>query len=348
MTATDRDQEPLHIFYSYSHKDEELRDALEAHLALLKREKVIESWHDRRISPGRELDQDIDENLDASRIILLLVSSHFINSDYCYNREMKRALEKHETGEAWVIPVILRPVDWKSAPFSKLKALPTDAKPITMWDNQDAAWVDVIKGIRQVIAEITEDDDLGMLDFVVAIERYRLKIVTEQERLDSITGSFGPRTTSYLEALDAIGPLGSAALAAHQHEVIGALASAITRFSEELETEAHRFRESWQRLVRYSNRYMPFVSIRTAADRKSTQTLIDHMQYLRTGYHNSSAKLQVIGVISTQLENMKVSRDLIRASRHLKQAITAVMAAYTAAADSSAILSSQLQTKMRG
>lgn len=103
------------VFFSYSHKDEALRDELEAHLGLLKNQGFIEHWHDRRIVAGEELDPAIFQNLERADVILLLISSDFISSSYCYSREMVRAMQRHEAGEARVIPVILRNCDWKSA-----------------------------------------------------------------------------------------------------------------------------------------------------------------------------------------------------------------------------------------
>jgi hypothetical protein len=148
------DAKPIRLFYSYSHRDEALRDELERHLASLRRRAFIQEWHDRKISAGREWENAIDTNLETANIILLLISSDFLDSDYCYDKEMKRALEKHEAGEARVIPVIIRDVDWHDAPFGKLQALPKDAKPVTSWSNQDEAWSDVARGIRKVVEEL--------------------------------------------------------------------------------------------------------------------------------------------------------------------------------------------------
>src|SRR4051795_7874378 len=95
------------LFFSYSHEDEDLRDELEKHLATLQRQGLISSWHDRRITVGTDIGEAIDGHLDAADIILLLVSPDFIASDYCYEREMQRALQRHNNGAARVIPVIL-------------------------------------------------------------------------------------------------------------------------------------------------------------------------------------------------------------------------------------------------
>jgi hypothetical protein len=142
------------VFFSYSHKDEELRDELEKHLSILKRQGVIAGWHDRKIGVGREWADEIDKHLNTADVILLLISADFMASDYCYDIEMKRALERHEAGEARVIPVILRPVDWRGAPFGKLQALPTDAQPVTKWSNRDEAFKNVAQGIRVAVKEL--------------------------------------------------------------------------------------------------------------------------------------------------------------------------------------------------
>lgn len=139
------------VFFSYSHKDEKLRDRLEVHLANLKRSGRIQAWHDRRIHPGDAFDDQIDVNLEQADIILLLVSPDFIGSRYCYEIEMTRAIERHEAGEARVIPVILNYCDWKETPFAKLQALPKDAQPIVSWANLDEAFLNVIEGIKRVL-----------------------------------------------------------------------------------------------------------------------------------------------------------------------------------------------------
>jgi hypothetical protein len=142
------------LFFSYSHKDESLRDELEIHLAALKRQGVIDTWHDRRIIAGQEVDHVVSQHLEQSDIILLLISPYFIASDYCYDVEMKRALERHEAGEARVIPVILHPCDWHRLPFGKLLATPSDGKPISKFPNPHDAFLEITTAIRTAAQEI--------------------------------------------------------------------------------------------------------------------------------------------------------------------------------------------------
>ena len=124
-------KEPIEIFFCYAHEDEAFRQALEKHLRVLQRQGVISIWHDREIGAGAVWEREIDKHLNSAHLILLLVSPDFLDSEYCYSIEMKRALERHERDEALVIPIIVRPVYWQTAPFSRLQVLPTDGKPLT-------------------------------------------------------------------------------------------------------------------------------------------------------------------------------------------------------------------------
>ena len=118
---------PIELFLCYAHEDEELRLSLERQLRALKRQGWIDVWHDRQIPPGGEWEGEVDKHLNSAQIILLLISPDFMDSDYCYGIEMRRALERHDSRKARVIPIILRPTLWQGTPFSKLQALPTGA-----------------------------------------------------------------------------------------------------------------------------------------------------------------------------------------------------------------------------
>ena len=152
--AATSSSEPVRIFYSYSHTDEEYRDLLDLQLGMLKREGLIETWRDRDIYPGQEIETEISEHLRNAHIILLLISPDFVSSDYCYDREMREAVRRSQMGRAKTIPIILRPTEgWQNAPFGKLMALPTDGRPVTTWDNFDEAFENIAEGIRNAILE---------------------------------------------------------------------------------------------------------------------------------------------------------------------------------------------------
>ncbi|MEM9238859.1 MAG: toll/interleukin-1 receptor domain-containing protein [Pseudomonadota bacterium] len=137
------------VFFSYSHADEALRDQLEKQLAILKRQGLIETWHDQRIDPGQEFGSEINIHVEKDDIILLLISSDFLASDYCYEKEMLRAIERHDREDAIVIPVILRDCLWHDTPFGKILGVPTDGKPVTQWPDRDRAFRDVAQAVQK-------------------------------------------------------------------------------------------------------------------------------------------------------------------------------------------------------
>jgi hypothetical protein len=141
------------VFFSYSHKDEVLRDQLEVQLTMLKREALIETWHDRRITAGEDLGSSILSSLDDADVILLLVSPDFLASEYCWGVEVSRAMARHEAGKATVIPVILRFCEWQKAPFGKLLAAPKDGRPVSNWPDRDEAFLDVARMIRSALGK---------------------------------------------------------------------------------------------------------------------------------------------------------------------------------------------------
>src|SRR6266702_8224280 len=152
--STPEPSKALEIFYSYAHEDERLWKALDKQLNLLKRDGLVTDWNDHKITAGKEWESEILTHLDSAEVILLLISPDFIASDYCYSVEMQRAMERHERGEARVIPIILRPTDWKSASFGQLKALPKDGKEVVRWRHRDDAFLDIARGIRNIIEEL--------------------------------------------------------------------------------------------------------------------------------------------------------------------------------------------------
>lgn len=149
----------IKVFFSYASEDTSLQSKLANHLTLLKRQEVITALHYRNITAGEEWRKVIDTHLESANIILLLISSDFIASDYCYDVELKKALDLHKSGKTQVIPVILRPTDWQRSSFGQLAALPHEGKPITTWENEDEAFVNVVNGIKKVINRIHGEQD---------------------------------------------------------------------------------------------------------------------------------------------------------------------------------------------
>jgi hypothetical protein len=156
----------VQVFISYAHKDEAFKESLDEHLIMLKRNGVISEWHDRKILPGEQWKDKISENLEKADLILFLVSSTFLSSEYCFEIEFARALEKHAQGTAQLIPIILRSCDWTSSKLGGFQGLPKDAVPISSWSDQDAGWLNVVNGIKAHLAHFkpTPRSDIKLVD----------------------------------------------------------------------------------------------------------------------------------------------------------------------------------------
>jgi hypothetical protein len=145
----------LEIFFSYSHKDKGMLSELQKYLRNLKRQGKIRDWHDGAIGAGNVWAQEIEKHLSQADVILLLISQNFLASEYCHSVEMQQALARHRRNEACVVPIILRPVDWENTPFCELQALPTGRKPIIKWSLRDEAYLDVARGIQEIVDRLT-------------------------------------------------------------------------------------------------------------------------------------------------------------------------------------------------
>ena len=168
----------LNVFFAYSRIDQPLRARLDVHLAGMKRNNYIKTWFDGLIEPGKEWEGEILNVLSNADVILLLISPDFIASDYCYDVEMKKAIERHEKGDATVIPVILSHCDWKETPFAKIQTLPKDALPVldSRWYNEDEALHSVAMGIKGIVNRIFEEREQKIVSYYMEIDALKSEV----------------------------------------------------------------------------------------------------------------------------------------------------------------------------
>ncbi len=150
--------EKVNVFISYSHKNKKQCSEMIEHLSSLEHEEIIAAWTDRDIPPGAEWAEEISKALEQADLILLLISSGFIGSKFCYSVEMKRAIERHDARTATVIPIAIADCDWGAAPFAKLQGLPPDLQPImgVKGPKRDTVYKEVVAAIRQTAKSVAE------------------------------------------------------------------------------------------------------------------------------------------------------------------------------------------------
>lgn len=141
---------PSRIFISHAAADSSHCQLLERHLASLCREHLISLWHHRMVHPGEDARAAVRRQVDAADVVLLLVTPDFVASDEC-NEQAAQAMMRHRLGAARVIPVLVRPVDWRGAPFAALSQLPPDGRAITRHPDHDEAWEQVVRELRSMV-----------------------------------------------------------------------------------------------------------------------------------------------------------------------------------------------------
>ena len=150
---------PLRLFLSYAHEDRNILEELRKHLAPLRHEQVVTDWYDRELVPGQSWNHRIQEQLESSHLVLVIVTADFVASDYAYGQELNRALELHDTGLLRLIPVIARNCLWQNLPLARIQVLPEGAVPISRWQDRDDAYVSVVTGVERAAREILASGD---------------------------------------------------------------------------------------------------------------------------------------------------------------------------------------------
>lgn len=165
--SLNKSRHPPRIFISYSHLDKKYTEELSDHFGILSRLKETAIWYDREIRPGAVIDDTILTYLSNSDIILLMVSPHFVKSDYCWEIEMRCALERHQSGNCIVVPIIVRPTpQWQKSSFGKLLAMPPNGKPITSFKSREDAYEQIVAGIIKILSGAIDSKPIQTEDLV--------------------------------------------------------------------------------------------------------------------------------------------------------------------------------------
>ena len=154
----------MKAFISYSHADKSYCDQLNKHLAVLKRDELLDSWHDQEILPGGEIDLEISGHLGTCQLFLPLVSSDFFASGYCYDKEMAQAIAQQQVSQTVIVPIVLRPCDWQASVIGKYKGLPYDGKDciaVSKWIDKDEAFLNIVQGLRQFLTANKAKEEKG-------------------------------------------------------------------------------------------------------------------------------------------------------------------------------------------
>ena len=141
------------VFISYSKIDSQHLIKLENHLSVLKRNGTIGTWNCRKLLPGEKWDGKIRTELEEADLILFLVSDDFLATDYIWDIEIKRAIERDNdpNDSVTVVPIIVRSCDWEDSPLGIFNTAPKKAQVINSSKDIDEAWTSVVKDLKKIL-----------------------------------------------------------------------------------------------------------------------------------------------------------------------------------------------------
>jgi len=150
---------PVKAFISYAEKDEDRKEKLRRHLRVLEGNKWLEMWWFRRIDAGGEWRKEIDEHVESADVFLLVITDHFVDSQYCWEKEMARALERRQNREAAVIPILFANYLWEDIqPLEGLTWIPDTHSPgkkaVESWPNENDALRNVAERVKKVVLDL--------------------------------------------------------------------------------------------------------------------------------------------------------------------------------------------------
>lgn len=146
----------VRVFVSYSHQDVKAEERLYTHLAPWRNDGAT-VWHDKKIESGGELDPEISRELRRAHIFVALFSPAYLDSNYCWNIEYKRAMSRRARKLTRVVAVVVKPCSWRQTRAARFKLLPKDGVPPERWSSSDAAFVNVAEGIGEVINSVRRE-----------------------------------------------------------------------------------------------------------------------------------------------------------------------------------------------
>ena len=123
------------VFISYCHRDEAWKDRLVSHLGVLKHQGLLDLWDDRRIAGGTSWHDEICGAIAEASMAVLLVSAHFLTSQFILEQEVPRLLDRRAKDGFRVFPIIAEPCAWGTVHWlQRLQIRPTDARPLSTFE----------------------------------------------------------------------------------------------------------------------------------------------------------------------------------------------------------------------
>ncbi|HEV2708194.1 MAG TPA: FxSxx-COOH system tetratricopeptide repeat protein [Pyrinomonadaceae bacterium] len=150
------------IFLSYSHKDEDEKEALVTQLRVLEHAAEVCLWNDDRIEAGGDWNREIEEAMAEAKVAVLLITANFLNSRFIREVEVPRLIGRHRAGELKIFPVIATDCAWQTVKWLReMNVRPKNGRPVWAGSEAEAAehLADIAREIASVLDNIRPEQD---------------------------------------------------------------------------------------------------------------------------------------------------------------------------------------------
>jgi hypothetical protein len=141
------------IFVSYSHKDNKRLEEFKTMLAPAIRDGRVDLWDDTRIEPTQEWKDEIKTSLASAKVAVLLVSQHFMASDFIAKEELPPLLDAAAAGGTKIFWIYLTPCLYQSTGIGRYQAAHDISKPLSQLPapKRAAAWADICGKLLKLV-----------------------------------------------------------------------------------------------------------------------------------------------------------------------------------------------------
>ena len=138
------------LFISYASKDQDFKDEFDTATAVMRHHQTIETWDMGGIVPNQQWNVEIQSQLDAADVVVMLLSPRFFQSRYIWDHEFKNTLARWQAGQVKIAAIVLSKCDWRDTPLKNIQ-LVNKGKEIDLAPNRDAIWYDVVQDLKRML-----------------------------------------------------------------------------------------------------------------------------------------------------------------------------------------------------
>jgi internalin A len=141
-------------FISYSHEDKQWLAEFETHLRPFVRNESITTWSDQQIKPGSMWFDEIKAAVDRARVAVMLVTPHFVASEFIQKHELGAFLKLAQSDEVKILWIPVRASAYDETQLKNYQSLiipPNRPLALLPKAKRDGEWIKVCKVIKAAL-----------------------------------------------------------------------------------------------------------------------------------------------------------------------------------------------------